>query len=49
LAWVSMSKAVAAIFRDFEIELVESGKPIDERCFFVVKWRDVFVRFKPRR
>lgn len=53
LAWVVLSKALAAIFLHFEVELAEKQAKVPaagdgEECFFMVKWYGMWVHFKPR-
>lgn len=54
LAWLALSKTVAAIFQHFEIDILEDkeakklGGGLREDCFFVVKWYGIWMRLVPR-
>jgi cytochrome P450 len=56
LAWIAMSKAIATIFMEFEVEILSEteavkfgdGMMFREECFFVVKWYGIWVRLRPR-
>jgi cytochrome P450 len=54
LAWLALSKTVAAIFQHFEIEILEDkeakefGGGFREDCFFVVKWYGIWMKLIPR-
>ena len=53
LAWIAMSKLLAAIFKDFVVDLVadgeiKNGKPVVEEVAFGLKWFNVYVKFVER-
>lgn len=54
LAWLALSKTVAAIFQHFEVETLEEkearefGGGFREECFFVVKWYGIWMKLIPR-
>ncbi|KAK4539376.1 hypothetical protein LTR36_011006 [Oleoguttula mirabilis] len=57
LAYMCLSKTLAAVFLEFEVEVLGEeevrrcqgeGEGYREECFFVVKWHGVWVRFRER-
>jgi cytochrome P450 len=50
LAMLALGKTCAALFMEFEVEILEGGEGGGEReeCFFVVKWYGVWMRLKAR-
>jgi cytochrome P450 len=56
LAWITLSKAIATIFLEFDVEVLsekETEKFGDdgvfrEECFFVVKWYGIWIRLTTR-
>jgi cytochrome P450 len=56
LAWITLSKAIATIFSEFEVEVLSEseaeksggGEAFREECFFVVKWYGVWIRLRAR-